>query len=78
MHKRNVKENTNTIEKIKAYKCDHQHENCECCSGLWLKSQAPIGPVNVFQALVMSIQEKHHGNTGPYHDADEYGIVDKS
>jgi hypothetical protein len=62
---------------MKAYKCDHKHHNAMGCSDLSIASVALMGRENVLQSLVVSIQEKYHGDTGPDHDADKYGIMGK-
>jgi hypothetical protein len=47
------------------------------CSDLSIAPGALMGRENVLQSLVVSIQEKYHGDTGPDHDADKYGIMGK-
>jgi hypothetical protein len=47
------------------------------CSDLSIASVALMGRENVLQSLVVSIQETYHGDTGPDHDADKYGIMGK-
>ncbi|KAL6084044.1 hypothetical protein STEG23_027715 [Scotinomys teguina] len=37
-----------------------------------------IGSENVLCSLVMSVEEKYNGDTGPDHDADECGIMGKT
>ena len=36
------------------------------------------GGVNRLHPLVVSVQEKHHGDTGPDHEANKHGIRDGS
>ena len=37
----------------------------------------PSRGVNILQPLVVSVQEKHHGATGPDHEANKHDIRDE-
>lgn len=74
---KNVKDKANTVQKIKAYKCDHKHHNAMGCSGPSIASVVLMGTENVLQSLAVSIEQKNHGDTGPDHYADKYGIMGK-
>ncbi|KAL6084048.1 hypothetical protein STEG23_027719 [Scotinomys teguina] len=43
-----------------------------------MASEVLIGSDNVLCLLLMSMEEKHHGYTGPDHDADKYGIMGRT
>lgn len=47
------------------------------CSCLSLTSGVLIGSEDVLHSLAMSMKEKHHGDTGPDHDADECRVMGK-
>ena len=47
------------------------------CSGPSLASGVLIGSEDVLHSLMMSMEEKYHGDTGPDHDAHECGIMGK-
>ena len=46
-------------------------------SGLRGASVVPSGGVNILHPLAVSEQEKHHGATGPDHEANKHGIRDR-
>ena len=64
----------NRIQHIEDDKGDHQHQDCVGGSGLWGASVVSSGGVNILHFLVVSVQKKHHGATGPDHEANKYGI----
>ena len=46
-------------------------------SGLRGASVVPSGGVDILYPLAVSEQEKHHGATGPDHEANKHGIRDR-
>lgn len=46
-------------------------------SALSIAAVVLIGSVKILQSLVASLQENHHGDTGPDYDAGEHGMMDK-
>ena len=57
-------------------KGDHQHQDGVGSSGLWGALAVGSGPVNILHSLVVSVQEKQHGATGPGHEANKQDIRD--
>ena len=64
----------NRSHHIEDDKGDHQHQGGVGGSGLWRASVVPSGGVDILHPLAVSVQEKHHGATGPDHEANKHGI----
>ena len=67
----------NAIQQVEDDEGDHQHQDGAGGSGLRGASAVPSGGVDVLHPLVVSEQEKHHGATGPDHEANKHGIRDQ-
>ena len=69
-------ENKTAIQQVEDNEGDYEHQDGVGGSGLWRASVVSSGSVNILHPLAVSQQEKHHGATGPDHDAKKHGIRD--
>ena len=70
-------ENKTVIQQVEDNEGDHQHQDGVGGSGLWGASVVSSGGVDILHPLVVSVQEKHHGATGPDHEANKHDIRDE-
>ena len=66
--------NKNRSHHVEDDEGDHQHQDGAGGSGLRGASAVPSVGVNILHSLVVSVQEKHHGATGPDHEANKHDI----
>ena len=69
-------ENKTIIQHVEDDIGDHEHQDGVGGSGLRGASVVPSGGVDILYPLVVSVQEKHHGATGPAHEGKKHGIRD--
>ena len=67
-------ENKTIIQHVEDDIGDHEHQDGVGGSGLRGASVVPSGGVDILYPLVVSVQEKHHGATGPDHEGNKHGI----
>ena len=67
-------ENKTVIQQVEDNEGDHQHQDGVGGSGLWGASVVSSGGVDILHPLVVSVQEKHHGATGPDHETNKHSI----
>ena len=70
-------ENKTIIQHVEDDIGDHEHQDGVGGSGLRGASVVPSGGVDILHPLVVSVQEKHHGATGPDHEANNHDIRDE-
>ena len=70
-------ENKTIIQHVEDDIGDHEHQDGVGGSGLRGASVVPSGGVDILYPLVVSVQEKHHGATGPDHEANKHDIRDE-
>ena len=66
----------NRIQHREEDKGDHQHQDGAGGSVLREVLMASSGAVYILHPLVVSVQEKQHGATGPCHEANKHDIRD--
>ena len=69
-------DNKKRIQHVEDGKGDHQHQDGVGSSGLWAALVVARVGVNILHPLVVSVQEKQHGATGPNCEANKHGIRD--
>ena len=67
-------ENKTVIQQVEDNEGDYEHQDGVGGSGLWGASVVSSAGMNILHFLVVSVQKKHHGATGPDHEANKYGI----
>ena len=67
-------ENKTIIQHVEDDIGDHEHQDGVGGSGLRGASVVPSGGVDILHPLVVSVQEKHHGATGPDHEGNKHVI----
>ena len=69
-------ENKTAIQQVEDNEGDYEHQDGVGGSGLWGESVVSSGGVDILHPLVVSVQEQHHGATGPDHEGNKHGIWD--